>query len=137
MDLNCPLPSLVLMMECRGRVLGKKIILLILTCVFLYDKPQQVVDFYLIYHIIILLCRENANSFDLNRNFPDFFNPHTVPLQPETKAVMSWLRSVPFVMSLSLHGGALVANFPYDGSLDSGEHYHNIILHNVYYNISY
>ncbi|XP_022167083.1 carboxypeptidase D-like isoform X3 [Myzus persicae] len=63
--------------------------------------------------------RENANAFDLNRNFPDFFNPHTVPLQPETKAMMGWLKSVPFIMSLGLHGGALVANFPYDGSLDS------------------
>ncbi|XP_060880533.1 carboxypeptidase D-like isoform X3 [Metopolophium dirhodum] len=63
--------------------------------------------------------RGNANTFDLNRNFPDIFNPHTVPLQPETKAMMEWLKSVPFVMSLGLHGGALVANFPYDGSLDS------------------
>ncbi|CAH1715999.1 unnamed protein product [Aphis gossypii] len=63
--------------------------------------------------------RNNANTYDLNRNFPDKFNPHTNPLQPETKAMIEWLKSVPFVMSLSLHGGALVANFPYDGSPDS------------------
>ncbi|XP_060840610.1 carboxypeptidase D-like isoform X2 [Rhopalosiphum padi] len=69
--------------------------------------------------------RGNANTFDLNRNFPDMFNPHTVPLQPETKAIMGWLKSVPFVMSLSLHGGALVANFPYDGSPDSDSSYNH------------
>ncbi|XP_026814300.1 carboxypeptidase D-like isoform X2 [Rhopalosiphum maidis] len=69
--------------------------------------------------------RGNANTFDLNRNFPDIFNPHTVPLQPETKAIMGWLKSVPFVMSLSLHGGALVANFPYDGSPDSDPSYNH------------
>ncbi|XP_060880532.1 carboxypeptidase D-like isoform X2 [Metopolophium dirhodum] len=71
--------------------------------------------------------RGNANTFDLNRNFPDIFNPHTVPLQPETKAMMEWLKSVPFVMSLGLHGGALVANFPYDGSLDSESSYNQNI----------
>ncbi|XP_001943589.2 carboxypeptidase D isoform X2 [Acyrthosiphon pisum] len=71
--------------------------------------------------------RGNANTFDLNRNFPDVFNPHTVPLQPETKAMMEWLKSVPFVMSLGLHGGALVANFPYDGSLDSETSYNQNI----------
>ncbi|CAH1716001.1 unnamed protein product [Aphis gossypii] len=67
--------------------------------------------------------RNNANTYDLNRNFPDKFNPHTNPLQPETKAMIEWLKSVPFVMSLSLHGGALVANFPYDGSPDSSSNF--------------
>lgn len=55
-------------------------------------------------------------TYDLNRNFPDAFNPHSRPMQPETKAIIEWMKSVPFVMSLSLHGGALVANYPYDGS---------------------
>lgn len=64
-------------------------------------------------------CRNNANTFDLNRNFPDIFHPHSKPLQPETKAIMDWLKSVPFVMSLGLHGGTLVANYPFDGSIDS------------------
>lgn len=66
--------------------------------------------------------RGNARAFDLNRNFPDMFSPHSVPLQPETKAIINWLSSVPFVISLGLHGGALVANYPYDNSFDSGEH---------------
>lgn len=69
--------------------------------------------------IALFSRRENANSFDLNRNYPDKFNPHTIPMQSETRAIVEWMRSVHFVMSLSLHGGALVANYPYDGSSDS------------------
>ncbi|VVC33638.1 Hypothetical protein CINCED_3A006469 [Cinara cedri] len=68
---------------------------------------------------IVKSSRGNAKKFDLNRNFPDAFIPHTVPLQPETDAIMKWMQSIPFVMSLSLHSGDLVANYPYDGSEDS------------------
>lgn len=49
--------------------------------------------------------RNNSNNFDLNRNFPDQFANITEPLQPETVAVMNWLKSVPFVLSANLHGG--------------------------------
>ena len=61
------------------------------------------------------LGRLNANGVDLNRNFPDQFFPSTDgPPQPETSAVMDWIRSTPFVISASFHSGALVANYPYD-----------------------
>jgi len=59
--------------------------------------------------------RTNANGVDLNRNFPDQFFPSTNgPPQPETRAVIKWINSIPFVLSASLHSGALVANYPYD-----------------------
>ncbi|XP_058117990.1 carboxypeptidase D isoform X2 [Anopheles coustani] len=62
--------------------------------------------------------RSNANNVDLNRNFPDQFgrNQWNAHQEPETLAVMNWSRSTPFVLSANLHGGALVANYPYDDS---------------------
>lgn len=61
--------------------------------------------------------RPNANGFDLNRNFPDFFasenyNPENE--QPETRAARLWLDKFPFMLSANLHGGALVASYPFD-----------------------
>ncbi|KAM4795649.1 carboxypeptidase D [Rhinophrynus dorsalis] len=58
--------------------------------------------------------RNNSNNYDLNRNFPDQYFQITDPPQPETLAVMSWLKTYPFVLSANLHGGSLVVNYPYD-----------------------
>uniref|UniRef100_A0A8C5R157 Carboxypeptidase M n=1 Tax=Leptobrachium leishanense TaxID=445787 RepID=A0A8C5R157_9ANUR len=60
--------------------------------------------------------RYNKNGFDLNRNFPDAFTFNTAKIQPETQAVMNWLKNETFVLSANLHGGALVASYPYDNA---------------------
>jgi hypothetical protein len=58
--------------------------------------------------------RYNANGYDLNRNFPDYFVTNPAELQVETKAIMDWLNRYQFVLSGTLHGGTMVANYPYD-----------------------
>lgn len=65
--------------------------------------------------------RENANGIDLNRNFPDQFGvtKDNEIQQPETSAVMKWILSEPFVLSANLHGGSLVANYPYDDNKEN------------------
>ncbi|KAM8879868.1 carboxypeptidase Z isoform 2-T2 [Spinachia spinachia] len=81
--------------------------------------------------------RTNAQNIDLNRNFPDLtsifyrnrrsrhYRIDHIPIPdnywfgkvaPETYAVMKWIRSLPFVQSLSLHGGDLVVSYPFDFS---------------------
>lgn len=72
-----------------------------------YEKPSQ-------------RGRLNANNIDLNRNFPDSLlkNSQDANTQPEVRAIMDWTKSIPFVLSASMHGGALVASIPYDGGLD-------------------
>jgi len=84
-----------------------------------------------------LIGRTNNNSIDLNRDFPDLDrilysneeehiqkNNHLMDQvrrldhlpQPETLAVMRLIMEQPFVASANLHGGDLVANYPYDES---------------------
>ncbi|KAF3445470.1 hypothetical protein FNV43_RR10646 [Rhamnella rubrinervis] len=71
--------------------------------------------------------RGNANNIDLNRDFPDQFfpmNDDESSRQPETKAIMKWMREMRFTASASLHGGALVANYPWDGTQDKRRNYY-------------
>lgn len=63
--------------------------------------------------------RYNANNYDLNRNFPDFFEPNNEPTQPETRAVIDWLARNEFVLSANGHGGSLVVNYPFDNYKNS------------------
>ncbi|XP_035844276.1 carboxypeptidase SOL1-like isoform X2 [Helianthus annuus] len=63
----------------------------------------------------------NANKVDLNRDFSDRFfqmNDDLTERRPETKATMNWIKKIRFTASASLHGGALVANYPWDGTQD-------------------
>jgi len=66
--------------------------------------------------------RPNGNGVDLNRNFPDQFKK-VGNQQPETKAVIAWLKEYPFVLSANLHGGSLVANYPFDDDSKMKEMY--------------
>ncbi|XP_065161773.1 carboxypeptidase M isoform X2 [Atheta coriaria] len=63
--------------------------------------------------------RYNARGFDLNRNFPDYFKQNNKRTQPETDAVKEWVSKIQFVLSGSLHGGALVASYPFDNTPNS------------------
>jgi carboxypeptidase D len=76
--------------------------------------------------------RGNSNGVDLNRDFPDRFNegacsnwlPRSGKEQKETQVLMDWmLERGPFVSSLAIHEGALVANYPWDGSKDKSSTY--------------
>lgn len=62
--------------------------------------------------------RANAHNVDLNRNFPDQYgiNDYNRVQEPEVVAVMNWSLANNFVLSANLHGGALVANYPFDDS---------------------
>ncbi|RXM92867.1 Carboxypeptidase D [Acipenser ruthenus] len=63
--------------------------------------------------------RENARGKDLNRSFPDQFETIDVPMEdvPEVAAVMKWIQDKRFVLSGNLHGGSVVASYPFDDSL--------------------
>ena len=60
--------------------------------------------------------RSNGAGIDLNRNFPDRFAARSAIMQPETFSVMKWSKEKMFTNSISLHGGSLVACYPFDNS---------------------
>lgn len=63
--------------------------------------------------------RYNANGVDLNRDFPDQFedpNNTTTGRAKETQNIMNWQFGKTTNLSANFHGGALVVNYPYDGT---------------------
>lgn len=72
-----------------------------------------------------LLGRNNADNKDLNRNFPDQFqdSDDNSKRECETADVMKWIESYPFVLSANMHGGSLVANYPFDDNKENVEKY--------------
>ncbi len=70
-------------------------------------------------HFLFVCFRYNARGFDLNRNFPDYFKQNNKRSQPETEALKEWISKIQFVLSGNIHGGALVASYPFDNTPNS------------------
>ncbi|MDD3630116.1 MAG: M14 family zinc carboxypeptidase [Bacteroidales bacterium] len=62
--------------------------------------------------------RVNANGMDINRNFPvpngSIGEDNTYSIETETQAFMDYGNEYPFVMAMNFHGGAEIANYPWD-----------------------
>lgn len=57
--------------------------------------------------------RFNSNGIDLNRNFPDPFQPLEVQ-EKENTEMISFMRKHKFVLSANFHSGSELVNYPWD-----------------------
>ena len=58
--------------------------------------------------------RNNANNYDLNRNYPGVDGVNSTPIQTETQNFMNLSSANMFRLSANFHGGAEVVNYPWD-----------------------
>ncbi len=58
--------------------------------------------------------RYNANSYDLNRNFPLLDGTNSRTMQIETEEMMAFMKSRKFMLSANFHAGVEVVNYPWD-----------------------
>lgn len=73
--------------------------------------------------------RWNSNGADLNRDFPDqFVDPinTTAGREKETANVMNWKDQRTIDQSANFHGGAVVANYPWDSTPSGASNYNPV-----------
>ncbi len=65
------------------------------------------------YDDVVNSRRNNANNYDLNRNFPRIDNVPT-SIEPEIQIMMDYAEQIGFTMSANGHSGAELINYPWD-----------------------